>query len=213
MRYGELPATLGLHFVTCNEMMFYQYLPIKLSGMVEPKFEERLNPFKELIGAICCDYVGTFGLDKYVASNVYLTAKKLFQTPGCSFNRPGYHSDGFMTDDINYVWSDCNPTVFNNSMFNLTQDDSLSLKEMELQAISEREVVYDDCTLLRLNQFNIHKVGKIEVPGLRTFLKVSFSNDKYDLIGNSHNYELDYKWEMRERKFERNIPQVNSTNH
>jgi hypothetical protein len=207
MRYGELPSQLGLHFVNCHEMMFYQYLPIKLSGMVEPKFEERLFPFSSLMGVICCDFVGTFGIDRYVKSNIYVTAKRLFQTPGCAFNRPGYHSDGFMTDDINYIWSDCNPTIFNRSKFALTLHDSISLVEMEAQACKENEVKYDDCVLLRLNQFNIHKVGEIEQPGLRTFLKVSFSIDKYNLIGNSHNHLLDYNWEMIERKFDRNIPQ------
>ena len=29
MRYGELPKPLGIFEVECNEMMFYQYLPIK----------------------------------------------------------------------------------------------------------------------------------------------------------------------------------------
>jgi hypothetical protein len=42
---------------------------------------------------------------------------------------------------------------------------------------------------------------------MRAFLKVSISKDKYDLIGNSHNYLLDYDWQMKERKQERNIPQ------
>ena len=37
---------------------------------------------------------------------------------------------------------------------------------------------------------------------------MSFNNTvKYDLIGNSHNYLLDYDWQMKERKQERNIPQ------
>jgi hypothetical protein len=113
-----------------------------------------------------------------------------------------------MTDDINYIWSDCCPTVFNNSEFNLTQDDSLSLKEMTEQAIESNNIVYDNCNILRLNQFNIHKVGEITKPQMRTFIKVSFSKDKYDLLGNSHNYQLDYNWDMKKRKETRNIPQT-----
>lgn len=42
---------------------------------------------------------------------------------------------------------------------------------------------------------------------MRAFLKVSFSKDKYDLLGNSHNYLMDYNWEMKARKEDRNIPQ------
>jgi hypothetical protein len=54
---------------------------------------------------------------------------------------------------------------------------------------------------------NIHKVAPVLVGGMRTFVKVSFSYDKYDLVGNSHNYLLNYAWEMKERKDDRNIPQ------
>ena len=44
-------------------------------------------------------------------------------------------------------------------------------------------------------------------PVYRTFIKISYSTDKYDLIGNSHNHEIDYRWEMRERGTMRNVPQ------
>lgn len=206
-KYGSLPKNLGEHLIECDEMLYYQYLPIKLSGQVEPLMENRLIPFKEIIGAICCDFVGEFGLDKYVRKNVYLTAKKMYQTNGCSFNRKGYHSDGFLTYDINYIWSDCQPTIFNTSNFNLTLDDKKSLKEMEDQALKKNEVIYPNNTLLRLNQFQIHKVSPGTQLGLRTFVKVSFSEDKYDLKGNSVNHLLDYDWKMRDRETERNIPQ------
>ena len=207
MAYGELPKELGLFEVDCKEMMFYQYLPIKLPKIIEPKFENRLKCFDTLIGSICCDYIGEFGLDSYIDSYVYLTAKFLYQTPGNSFNRMGWHSDGFLTDDINYIWSNTYPTTFNKSTFKLTLDDFISMSEMEHQALEENDVFYKENQLLRLNQFNIHRVSDVIKGGMRAFLKVSFSKDKYDLIGNSHNYELDYNWEMKQRKEERNIPQ------
>lgn len=206
-KYGELPVYLGTHEVECEEMIFYQYLPIKLSSQTELIMEERLNCFEKLIGNICCDFVGEYGLDRFISSNVYLTAKKMYQANGCSFNRKGYHSDGFMTDDINYIWSDKCPTVFNFSNFKLTLDDSISLKEMELQADEENIETYPEKSLLRLDQYNIHRVSELKGLYLRTFLKVSFSQDKYDLKGNSKNYLLDYDWEMRDRQVSRNIPQ------
>lgn len=210
MQYGELPKRLaGLFEVDAKEMMFYQYLPIKMIGGVQPVYEDRLKCFDELIGTICCDFIGNFGLDNYVDSYIYLTAKYMYQTPGCSYNRPGYHADGFMTNDINYIWSDKNPTIFNKTQFTLSMDDSGSLVEMEQQALKENEITYPTNSLLRLSQFNIHKVADIETGGMRTFLKVSFSKDKYDLIGNSHNYLIDYNWEMKQRAIERNIPQTN----
>jgi hypothetical protein len=207
MKYGELPKDLGQHEINCKEMFFYQYLPIKLMGEAQPVYEERLKCFDKMVGIVCCDFIGVFGLNAYVNSYVYLTAKHLYQAPGCSFNRPGYHSDGFMTDDINYVWCDRFPTIFNTSEFILTMDDSGSLIEMEQQALKENETTFPENSLLRLNQFNIHKINEIEKPSMRTFLKVSFSKDKYDLIGNAKNYLLKYDWQMKERKEERNIPQ------
>lgn len=207
MIYGDLPVTLGTHKVIIPEMMFYQYLPIKFPTVVKPIYEERLKCFDDLIGNICCDFVGEFGLDRYVDSYVYLTAKHMYQMNNCSFNRMGYHSDGFLTDDINYIWYNKNPTIFNNSYFNLTLDDSISMDEMNKQALKEYELTYPENSLLRLNQYNIHKVNDFQQPGMRGFVKVSFSKDKYDLLGNTHNYLIDYNWDMKERKAERNIPQ------
>ena len=207
MKYGTLPNNLGIHKVKCDEMLFYQYLPIKLKEQVEPIVEERLKCFEDLIDNICCDFVEEFGLNRFINSYIYLTVKKKYQTPGCSFNRSGYHSDGFLTDDINYVWCDKNPTTFNSSNFNLTLDDKVSMIEMEEQADVLNDKKYLENTLLRLDQFNIHKVSQSEKLVLRTFVKVSFSTDKYDLRGNSKNYLLDYDWKMRDRSLDRNMPQ------
>lgn len=207
MIYGTEPYNLGIHNIECKEMLFYQYLPIKLKGQIEPIVEERLNCFNDLIGIICCDYIGGFGLDDFIDSYVYLTAKKMYQMGECSYNRLGYHSDGFLTEDINYVWCDKNPTIFNASKFNLTLDDGVSLKEMELQAKPENDYCYPENSLLRLNQYQIHKVNDNSGLVLRTFVKVSFSKDRYDLKGNSRNYGLNYDWDLRDRLKERNIPQ------
>jgi hypothetical protein len=206
-KHGDLPVYLGLHEIECEEMLYYQYLPIKLSGQVEPIMEQRLKCFEKIIGEICCDFVGEFGLDRFIDSYIYLTAKKMYQKNGCSFNRKGYHSDGFLTNDINYIWSDKNPTVFNFTDFNLTLNDEVSLKEMKEQADEEKIETYPENSLLRLDQYNIHRVSEIKGLYLRTFIKVSFSKDKYDLKGNSKNYLLNYDWKMRERQINRNIPQ------
>ena len=208
MKYGDLPKSLGMYKIKCQEMMFYQYLPIKLIH-TSIRIEERLNCFNDLIILSINDYVNKYGLEKYNNSYVYLTAKYMFQTTGCSFNREGYHSDGFLTNDINYIWCDKNPTIFNNSIFNLTLDDNISMLEMNNQALTENEIVYSENELLRLNQYNIHKVADVINPGMRTFVKISISKDKYDLIGNSHNYEFDYDWTMKQRQIKRNIPQSN----
>lgn len=207
--YNSAPKNLGPFSVDCQEMMFYQYLLVKKSGATDPSpiFEKRLDCFSTIIGASCCDFIGTYGLDSYNDSNVYLTAKHLYQPPNTSFNRFGWHCDGFMTDDINYIWCDNHPTIFCIQPFSLTMDDAISMGEMEEQARKENEVTFPENSLLRLDQYNVHKVMEIKKGCMRTFVKVSFSEDKYDLKGNSKNYLLNYDWEFRERDEERNIPQ------
>lgn len=208
MEYGDLPVQIAEFHIKCNEMMFYQYLPIKMIFSDDVRLEPRLECFDPIIRQICDDFIKVFGKLEYTNHYIYLTAKHQYQIANTSFNRMGYHSDGFMTDDINYIWSDANPTIFNESEFHLTLDDKISLGQMESQAMVGNQVIYSDNTILRLNQFNIHKVNESDFNGMRTFLKISFSKDKYDLVGNSHNYLHDYDWEMKSRQSERNIPQT-----
>tara|TARA_R110002153_G_scaffold259102_1_gene418665 strand:+ start:1040 stop:1684 length:645 start_codon:yes stop_codon:yes gene_type:complete len=206
MKYGDLPKVLGIAKVNVDEMLFYQYLPIKLRH-TNIVLEERLYGLTSLLYDVIDDFKEEFGVDEYNNNYCYLTIKKMYQKDGCSFNRNGYHSDGFLTNDINYIWCDKNPTIFNTTNFDLTLDDNISISEMAHQAHKNKEKFYPENTLLRLNQYNIHKVSEVKELTLRTFIKVSFSKDKYDLKGNSINYKLGYNWEMRERNEERNIPQ------
>lgn len=208
VKYAGLPKVIGNIPLVCNEMMFYQYLPIKLAGEFRGTYEDRLRCFLPIIKKINEDFINYFGYCRFQSSYIYLTAKHMFQAEGCSYNRFGYHSDGFLTKDINYIWSDSNPTVFNKGPFYLTPDDKISLQEMQEQALPENDMTFPGNTILRLNQFHIHKVNESGKSGMRTFLKLSFSEDRYNLIGNSHNYLLNYNWEMKERGIERNIPQT-----
>lgn len=206
MRYGELPKSLGIHEVDAKEMFFYQYLPIKLSGQHQIKLEERLNCFHELICKCIWDFGAEFGHKAYTSSYIYLTAKNLFVSPGHNLNREGWHSDGFLTDDINYIWSNNTPTLFNSTEFDLSNDHETSIWQMEAQANQWLNHLPENRELLRLNQFNIHRTGLVQKTQMRTFFKLSFSREKYNLQGNSHNYLLDYEWEMKPRKSERNHP-------
>jgi len=210
MKYGDLPKVISTNLqVDCKEMLFYQYLPIKLSNSSNIKYEKRLSVFDTLINNCILDFNKTLNSFKeFEEYYIYLTVKHMYQLKNSSYNRTGYHSDGFLTNDINYIWSNINPTVFNISDFDLTLDDKLSLIEMKDQANPQFDIMFANNTLLKLDQYNIHKVNDKIKEGMRTFFKLSFSKDKYDLIGNSHNYELDYNWEMKERQKERNIPQT-----
>ena len=211
--YGALPASIGSKHIDCGELMLYLYLPIKLAGCTAIQIEKRLECFSDLLGAICCDYIGYRGLDDFVESYIYLTAKRNYVAPGSNLNRPGWHSDGYLTDDINYVWYDSVPTIFNSSPFALSPDDSLSMREMEEQAQPYNNHSFPEGSILRLDQFNVHRPGEATSSLIRTFVKVSFSKDKYDLLGNSKNFLLDYDWPMRKRELTRNMPQSSSPAH
>lgn len=213
--YGSPPVDLGYLAMQCDEMLFYQDLPIKLAGQgsINPdSIPCRLSWLAPMVGQCACDFVGFRGLNALVESYVYVSAKHLYQAAGCSFNRPGWHCDGFGSDDINYIWSNCSPTVFNVGQFDLPDDDEASMEAMALQADPSHNVTFDDCHVLRLDQFNVHRVSEPSEPQLRTFVKVSVSRDRYDLRGNAVNPALDYQWQMRSRAVQRNVPQMTSQN-
>lgn len=207
MKYGALPKDMGIFYPSPFEMFFYQDMPIKMASETTITMEDRLRPFDRIVGAACCDFVGHRGLDEFVTSYVYISAKRMFVSKDSGFNRPGWHTDGFGSDDINYVWSDRFPTVFNTSDFNLPEDDSTSMKAMEDQADPENDFQFPEFHLLRLDQFCVHKVAEVTSPCIRAFVKVSISRSKYDLAGNTHNHLLDYDWPLRERHLTRNVPQ------
>ena len=200
MKYGGKPEIITDINIDCKEMMFYMYLPIKFPNS-EILVPERLKVFNQLIQEVLIRE-GTNLNDKYV----YLTAKHIFASPDNVGNRAGYHSDGFGTPDINYIWTYIHSTVFCIQDFNLSTDCALSMHQMEHQADKDNEVTYPVNTLLRLDEGVIHRTPNIRLGCMRTFVKISISKEKYNLVGNSHNYLLDYDWEMFDRGKVRNHP-------
>ena len=176
-------------------MVHYQCLPIKLRDTDGFRVPERLKWVEPLLKCIH----GTE--NKYV----YLTVRRTYITEGYSGSRDGWHSDGFLTKDINYIWYDCLPTEFAVQDFDVDENCSDSLRQFEEQVDMDNVITYRNKTLLRLDSSVIHRPAKnTSVNGIRTFIKVSVSNDRYNLVGNSHNYLLDYKWDMVDRDETRN---------
>lgn len=185
------------------EMCFYQYLPIKMAGALEsfhiPKNLDWIRPFIQHLEF--CPHTDF----------IYVSAKHLFVTPDNMGNRPGWHSDGFGSDDVNYIWVDRFPTEFALQHFNLTTEDHAeSLKQIAEQVREDAICVYSSNCLLRLDRWNIHR-PPVMGTGFRTFLKFSISKNKYNLQGNSHNYLIDYDWEMVPRAEVRNHPTADVT--
>ena len=207
--YGAPPIDLGLIDISPSEMMFWLYCPIKLPGDYHAQMPLNLFRFWPIVRAVKEDC----GINRWKDNYVYITAKTLFVTADNPGNRPGWHSDGFMTDDLNYVWSDCNGTLFwePGKRISFVQDHMASLAEMEQAANVGPHMVYPDKHLLRLDQSVIHRVADVHTPRIRTFVKISISPDRYDLIGNSVNHSLAPDWQYFERGDDRNAPAAAET--
>lgn len=204
--YGTEPVKVGYSTVQSKEMYFYQYLPIKMLGAEQWALPERLKHLEYLVGQCLMDFMFNYQDRNIDEQYVYLSAKSLFVPKGSNINRPGWHCDGFMSDDINYVWSDSLPTEYALESMELPQDHEECLKLLnEYEGFSPIECKPN--YIYRMDETVIHrpKINEAD-PFLRNFVKVSFSEDQYNLIGNSHNYLFDYNWDMKDRNIERNHP-------
>jgi hypothetical protein len=198
--YSKEPKVIGRFHIVCKEMMFVQDMLIAMPRgpvMLPPNLE----CFAPLVyAALGCD---DLNLNRYV----YISAKRLLTSPTCQWNRPGWHIDGYGTDDVNFIWSDAFPTEFCvNQTFMLDDDHIQSMLQMTAQADRRNIKRYSNGSLLRLDNTIVHRVAEVNSTGMRTFVKISVSRNKYNLIGNAHNHLLDYDWEMVPRGMYRNDP-------
>lgn len=204
MHYGNPPKILGEVDLKPTEHMIYLYLPIMMPDDFRVYLPERLKFTDILIRDCLVDSMDRFSA---VPFYVYLTVKTCWVEAGAPGNRPGWHVDGYGSDgDWNYVWHSMNPTEFAVQEFKDVPDDDFgSLAAFEKQVLSRCIVTYPDRTLLRLDESVVHRVNPNPKPGVRTFVKVSVSQHRYNLKGNSHNYLVDYDWDMYDREEFRNM--------
>lgn len=201
--YGSPPIEIGTYdLADWHEFMAYLYLPIWMAGMEDIVVPRRLRFATPLIYESFMDAHHLGSKFRYV----YVTAKRGFATPGNALNRPGWHTDGFGTDDLNYVWWSSYPSRFAVHPFDgITVDHAQSMAAFDEQADSNYPV--EDRRLYRLDPFVVHTTPEIPAPGgMRSFLKVSFSKHRYNLLGNSHNHGIAYDWPMYPRADARNDP-------
>lgn len=199
-KYGKAPILIDNIVLEPSEMCFVQYLPIRMSYNDNLGCDVRIPPNLEWTRPLVHKVIRNHDLDHYI----YLTVKHLYVEPNSMGNRPGWHSDGFKTDDINYIWVDSFPTEFCIQDFDLSDDCEQSMLDMETQVKKDNITTYKSYDLLLLDQYVIHRTPK--GTGFRTFVKISVSKDRYNLKGNAHNYLFDYSWKMVERKTTRNHP-------
>lgn len=206
MLYGNPPKICGTFSTPTKEMMFWMYCPVSTPGSPKLHLPENLEPFIPFL-----DQVRHLDGDLFEDRWVYLTAKRLHVTPSSMGNRPGWHSDGFGTDDVNYIWCDAVPTVFleTDDLFSLPEDHLESMKRMEHKSHSGDVFLtrYPVGSLLRLDPSVIHKVDSDNTyEGMRTFVKITLSKDKFNLEGNSINHKLPSQpWVYHPRETTRNL--------
>lgn len=200
---GDAPHDLGRFDVAATEMMFVQYLPVVMaeaSGTVpDLRLPMNVESFRPLVDAALRD-------GWTPGHYAYLTAKHFFVPAEGLGNRPGWHIDGFGTDDLNYVWCDRAPTEFCVQPFALSTDCGVSMLQMSAQVQAKNVRTYPTHHLLRLTNRVVHRTAENAEAGLRTFVKVSISKDRYNLAGNAHNPLFDYAWPMMARASSRNHP-------
>lgn len=204
--YGNLPKVIGSCKIPTDEMMFWLYCPVKLAKQEDACVPANLQKYYPLIEAVRRD----IGENDWYNKFIYITAKTLFVTPENPGNRPGWHSDGFLTDDLNFVWYDSNPTVFfcDFNEYSFTADHVKSLDEMDklCEGDTRSHCRFKPYELLKLDQTVLHKVDTNIEAGVRTFVKISVSDKPYALKGNSVNHLIHYDWKMNERGVDRNCP-------
>lgn len=206
MKYGVEPEIVAECELEPSEFQYYVYLPIKMNDGPTVRVPQNLMWLTELLGFVEYDD------DDYV----YLTVKHMIHQAGCPVNRPGWHSDGFGTDDVNYVWYDGHPTEFFIGDFgDVPSDDFESMFYFDQFILHNYQIPqkpigeiknYPSKSLIRMDQYVIHRVSEKPFTGTRCFVKISVSKNKYDLQGNSHNYLFNYDWDMKPREVTRNQP-------
>lgn len=235
-RYGAPPLDMGFVLLddVWHEYMHYLYLPVVMPGQPGIRLPRNLAFLADTVYRVMqCESIITkeplaskgFGPTHPMhgvegSQFVYVTARRGFAAPGNPLNRPGWHADGFGSDDINYIWSDRWPTRFATGNFvGISTDHVESAEQFEHQILvaqshaqtdegAEIEVYSGEpSTLYRLDPSVVHATPIIDPPGGdRSFFKVSVSPNQYNLKGNSHNHLFDYSWKMWPRDEIRNDP-------
>lgn len=203
MMYGTPPLGIG-HFPTFNlsEVMRYLYLPVYMNG--ELKFPSNLKSTVNLV-TVAKEYAQQIG--KYY-SFIYITAKKGWATPDNPLNRPGWHCDGFGTSDMNFIlWVGSGTRFVQGEFTDISDDHIVSMEQFQGLALANPIISqYSERCLYALDPYCIHATPLLTKGEWRQFVKISMSNNKYNLKDNSHNYLFDYKWDMVERDEIRNDP-------
>lgn len=202
--YGKLPVYVGHFEFDLAEVMYYLYLPVKMDGssVLMPPNVEVCRPAIDT----AIKYAEKFHKKTY--RYAYISARKGYATPDNPLNRPGWHCDGFGTDDLNFVWWVGPGTRFAHQVFEgICSDHNRSLNQFNEQVNPKCVVNFPARGLYAIDPSVVHATPVIEPPGcMRQYVKISMSDHQYNLENNSHNYLFNYDWKLHARDAIRNDP-------
>ncbi|AFI55426.1 hypothetical protein TSMG0143 [Halocynthia phage JM-2012] len=205
VQYGNIPPEFIVEKeidVTDIEMCFIQYMLLGNLGTAPYNIPRHLLWCGELVAEAC---YREFEFYDNEWEYVYLTVRHLYGVG----NRGGWHSDGFLSPDINYIWCNDHPTQYSiTKPFNVPEEcvDALGIMTNEANLGEVKSCNVN--SLYRLDERVIHRVDPTWYSNLRTFVKITFSNERYNLKGNSSNPLLTTNWETYPREQSRNHPYV-----
>lgn len=211
--YGAWPIPIGdFQHVDLREVMYYLYLPVVMPGLDGIRLPPNIRDLRQMVSTVQA-YCAAAGRD-ITRDHFYVSARKGWATQDNPLNRPGWHADGFGTDDLNFVWWRGAGTRFLiGEMGDVPKDHKTSLDHFEERArwtyagAETRCKVVDDlpeARLYALDPFVVHATPNISTPGYRQYVKVSVSRHQYNLENNSHNYLFNYSWPLSSREKVRN---------
>jgi hypothetical protein len=198
------PLNLGGFEIDLPEVMYFLYLPVMMYG---DRKDIRLPPPVKVCRRMVSTAIefcrGTGRFYRYA----YLSARKGWATPDNPLNRPGWHCDGFGTEDMNFVWWTGPGTRFAVQQFQVEKNHLTSLDQFEQQIDHQSVITPEARRLYAISPSVVHATPIIAAPGcMRQYIKVSLSNERYNLEDNSKNWMFDYDWPTHPRSIIRNDP-------
>jgi len=196
----ELPIPLGLQELPrCLDM------PIRLKDEEEYRLPEDWAPLKETLEhIIAVEHEHNPSWRDYFC---YITVDSKPVKVGEQQRHGGLHVDGFQGERIayktkvtrNYVATTNGGTQFWEQRFVVADPKRFNaFLGFDLQ-IDGEPLVAEPNKFYFMDAYTVHESGFAAFDGLRSFLRVTFDLKRFDRLGNTHNPNLDYDWEMVHR--------------
>ena len=186
-------------------------MPIRLAGESEYKLPTQWKSLqKTLEQLISVEHSHNPSWKDYYT---YITVDNRPVKVGEQQRHGGLHVDGFQGTRINpktkitrnYVATTNGGTQFWNQPFVVADPAEFNVfKGFDLQ-IDGNPFVAKPNTFYFMDAYTVHESGFAEFDGDRIFIRLTYDLKKFDRLGNTHNPNLDYDWEMVERTTQQTV--------